>query len=57
MSCGHCASRIAIACRQVDPRAQVDIDVGARTLKVDSRETREDFVEALAEAGYPPSVT
>ena len=55
MSCGHCASKVAMACRQVDPCSQVDIDVGARKLKVQSPESREDFAEALAEAGYPPS--
>ena len=55
MSCGHCASKVAMACRLVDPRSQVDIDVGARRLKVDSPESREDFADALAEAGYPPS--
>ena len=56
MSCGHCASKIALACRRVDPRAQLDIDLGARKVKVESAESREDFADALAEAGYPPSV-
>ena len=55
MSCGHCASKVAMACRRVDPCSQVDIDVGARKLKVDSGEAREDFADALAEPGYPPS--
>ncbi|MBS0454908.1 MAG: heavy-metal-associated domain-containing protein [Proteobacteria bacterium] len=55
MSCGHCASKVAIACRLVDPRAQVDIDVGKRQLKIESPESRDDFSDALAEAGYPPT--
>ena len=55
MNCGHCAGKVAMACRLVDPQSQVDIDVGARTLKVDSQESREDFADALAEAGFPPS--
>lgn len=55
MSCGHCVSKITKTCKLVDPHAKVDVDLGARKVRVVSSEIREDFAEALAEAGYPPS--
>ena len=55
MSCGHCASKIAKACKSVDPCARVDIDLRARKVKVQSSEGREDFADALVDAGYPPA--
>ena len=56
MSCGHCASKTTKTCKLVDPGAKVGIDLAERKVKVESSESREDFAEALAEAGYPPSV-
>ena len=55
MSCGHCASAIAQTCKLVDPKAQVEVDVGTKSVKIDSTEDRADFAEALSEAGYPPA--
>lgn len=53
MTCGHCAGIVLRACKRIDPDAQVDIDVRARTVKIDSTERAQDFAEELAEAGYP----
>ena len=55
MSCGHCASVIARTCKLVDPKATVDVDVGTKSVKIDSAEDRADFAAALTEAGYPPA--
>ena len=55
ISCGHCASAVAKTCKLVDPKAKVEVDVGTRTVKIDSSEGRADFAEALSEAGYPPA--
>jgi len=55
MSCGHCASTVTQTCKLVDPKARVEVDVGAKTVKIDSSEDRADFAEALSEAGYPPA--
>ncbi|PZP90847.1 MAG: copper chaperone [Variovorax paradoxus] len=55
MSCGHCASTVTQTCKLVDPAAKVEIDVNAKRVKVESAEGRQDFVEALTEAGYPPA--
>ena len=53
MTCGHCASTVTKTCTLVDPGAKVQVDLATRTVKVQSCGSREDFVEALAEAGYP----
>lgn len=55
MSCGHCASTVARTCKQVDPQAKVEVDLGTKTVKIQSAEDRSEFVEALAAAGYPPA--
>ena len=55
MSCGHCASTVAQACKGVDPAAKVEVDLDAKKVRIDSAEDREDFSEALTEAGYPPA--
>lgn len=55
MSCGHCASTVTKACKLVDPAAKVEVDVGARKVRIESAEDRKDFEEALAEVGYPPA--
>ncbi|NUO72282.1 MAG: heavy-metal-associated domain-containing protein [Frateuria sp.] len=53
MTCGHCASTVTQTCKLVDPAAKVEVDVNAKTVKIQSGEHRQDFAEALAEAGYP----
>lgn len=55
MSCGHCASTVTQTCKLVDPAAKVEVDLNARKVTVQSSEDRQDFAEALAEAGYPPA--
>jgi copper chaperone len=55
MSCGHCASTVTQTCKLVDPAARVEVDVNAKSVKIASSEDREDFSQALTEAGYPPA--
>ena len=55
MSCGHCAGTVTKAVKQVDPQAKVDVDLQTKQVKVESAEPREQFAEALTEAGYPPA--
>ncbi len=54
-SCGHCASTVTHACKQVDPAAEIKVDLNAKRVAIDSGEARELFAQALAEAGYPPA--
>jgi copper chaperone len=55
MSCGHCASTVTQACKEVDPAARVEVDLGSKKVRIESAEDRRDFTEALTEAGYPPA--
>jgi copper chaperone len=55
MSCGHCASAVAQACKQVDPAAKVEVDLDTKRVKIDSAEETAAFADALSEAGYPPA--
>ena len=55
MSCGHCASTITKTVKLLDPQAKVEVDLGRKLVKVESREDRATISAALTEAGYPPA--
>lgn len=55
MTCGHCASTVAQTCKLVDSSAKVEVDLNTKNVKISSSEDRNDFVDALTEAGYPPA--
>ena len=55
MSCGHCASTVTKAVKEVDPSAKVEVNLDSKKVKVDSGQDRQQFAEALTEAGYPPA--
>lgn len=53
MSCGHCAGRVSKAITEVDPSAQVNVDVGTGVVRVTSTATPQQLAAAVTEAGYP----
>ena len=53
MSCGHCVGAVTQAVKSVDPAAQVNVDLPARKVVVQSSHSRQAVAAALAEAGYP----
>ena len=53
MSCGHCASSITKALKQLDANAGVSIDLPTKKVTVQTTEDRQAVVDALTEAGYP----
>lgn len=55
MSCGHCASTVTQTCKLVDPDAKVEVDLNGKKVRIESTEQRQEFEEALTQAGYPPS--
>lgn len=57
MTCGHCASTVTNTVKQVDPRATVEVNLETKEVKVESSGNRQQFAQALAEAGYPPAGT
>jgi copper chaperone len=56
MSCGHCVQTITSALKHVDGRASVDINLEAKTVRVESTKPLEVLVKAISAAGYESSV-
>jgi len=54
MGCGGCASAVTKAVLAVDPQAQVQIDLPAKTATVDSAQPRAELERVLTAAGYAP---
>ncbi|AXA55842.1 heavy-metal-associated domain-containing protein [Pseudomonas thivervalensis] len=55
MSCGHCVKAITQALQAKDPAAHVRIDLGAKTVEVQSSLPANAVVEAIQEEGYQVS--
>lgn len=55
MSCGHCASRIGKALKELDPACRIDFELRERRIQVQSEQPREALAQALQAAGYPPA--
>ena len=56
MTCGHCASVVTKAVRETDPAARCEIDLAAKTVRIATAQPAQDFLEAIADAGYSPVV-
>ena len=54
MTCGHCASSITRAVKDVDAAGRCEVDLAAKKVRIDSAQPAEAFVEAIAEAGFTP---
>jgi copper chaperone len=55
ISCGHCARAVTEALHEVDPKAEVQVDLAAKQVQVRTDAARPALVAALAEAGYAPA--
>lgn len=55
ISCGHCARAVTEALKALDQQAQVDVDIEKKTVRVETQSEKQAVIEALSEAGYPPS--
>jgi len=53
MSCGHCKATVEKTIHTLDPKAQVDFDMAARRIALDSLAETANVQAALAAAGYP----
>ncbi|MEZ0604107.1 heavy-metal-associated domain-containing protein [Paraburkholderia sp. IW21] len=51
------AQTLAQAIGAVDPDAKIDVDVDARTVKVDSWMMAEEFLVAFEDAGYKAKIS
>jgi copper chaperone len=54
MTCGHCASTITKAVKELDASARVDISLAEHRVRVESKASKEDVLHSIAEAGYTP---
>lgn len=52
MSCGHCVRAVTQALQNLDPAAQVEVDLAAGEVRVASDMTSEQLGEAIREQGY-----
>lgn len=52
MSCGHCVRAIGEAIRALDGAAEVQVDLAAGEVRVDSRLSLEQLLAAIREEGY-----
>lgn len=54
MTCGHCASTITRAVKEVDASGRCEIDLSAKRVRIESGRPAEEFRAAIEEAGYTP---
>lgn len=52
MTCGHCARTITNALQDIDPAAQVNIDLVSKRVAVTSTASPEKLRTAIQDAGY-----
>lgn len=52
MSCGHCVQAVTNAVKGVDPRAEVNVDLDAKTVTVQNSDRKAELAAAIADAGY-----
>ena len=52
MTCGHCARTITNALQEIDPAAEVTIDLASKRVAVSSSASPERLEKAIQVAGY-----
>ena len=52
MTCGHCVRAVTAALQGVDPQAQVEVDLAAKEVRVESEAEARALIEAIREEGY-----
>ena len=52
MRCNHCAKAVTKAVQQLDPQAQVQVDLEGKKVEVESTQPRESLAKAIADEGY-----
>ncbi|HZY15977.1 MAG TPA: cation transporter [Ramlibacter sp.] len=52
MTCGHCVRAVTQALKSLDPQAEVQVDLAAGRVEVQSQQDRAALAQAIAEEGY-----
>lgn len=55
MSCQHCVAAITRALQTLDQKAEVEVDLPAGLVRVNSAVAESEVLRVLAEKGYPAS--
>jgi copper chaperone len=55
ISCGHCVRAVTEAVHEIDPKAQVQVDLARKSVQVQTDAARAAVTAALTEAGYAPA--
>jgi len=56
MTCGHCVKAVTRALQEQDPQAEVEVDLAARQVRVNSGLAAEQVLAAIREEGYEAEV-
>lgn len=52
MTCGHCVKAVTAALKEIDPQAEVRIDLGSGRVEVQTKASADAVAAAVVEAGY-----
>ncbi|WP_250472522.1 cation transporter [Caballeronia sp. GAFFF1] len=52
MSCQHCVAAVTRSIQEIDPQAQVRVDLERGTVAVESTQTEQALKDAIDDAGY-----
>jgi copper chaperone len=52
MSCGHCVNAVTQAVKSIDPKAEVQVELGSGKVQVQSQQDRAAIAKAIEEEGY-----
>lgn len=55
MSCGHCAGSITRAIKEVDPQADVNVDLDGKVVSINTNADAAKIKNAIDEAGFTPA--
>ena len=56
MTCGGCARSVTATIKELDPTAQVNIDIASKIVDVETKLNIDQVTQALTEDGFPPVV-
>lgn len=52
MSCGHCASKVTRALKELDADARIEVDLERRTVRLNCAASEAEVCDTLAGAGF-----
>ncbi len=56
MTCSHCVETVTRAVKSLDPRANVEVDLKTKRVRVEGRAAADALISGLNEAGYPAAL-